>query len=179
MDALKSAWQQLPGSEKQPQELRGMLQEGRHPVLRQLRRQVVIESLLFSAFLAVYYNMFDGHRRPLWVNALLVAGVLLVVLHGLIGYFNAKRPVKEAGLQQTLAARLQQLRNFAGWSVALRVLSTACILLFFTYSITFTMEKEILLGWAALVLIVQFALLIMLWRRRIRRLGGALDELKG
>lgn len=179
MDALKSAWQQLPGGEKQPQELHGMLQEGRHPVLRQLRRQVVIESLLFSAFLAVYYNMFDGHRRPFWVNALLVTGVLLVVLHGLTGYFNAKRPVKEAGLQQALAARLGQLRNFAVWSVALRLVSTACILLFFTYGITFTMEKEIMLGWAALVLVVQFALLIMLWRRRIRRLGGALDELKG
>ncbi|WP_157986649.1 hypothetical protein [Chitinophaga alhagiae] len=179
MDALRSAWQHLPGSEKQPQELRGMLQEGQHPVLKQLRRQVIIESLLFSIFLAVYYNMFDGHRRPFWLNALLVAGVLLVVLHGLAGYFNAKRPVKAAGLQQALAARLRQLKTFAILSVALRVLSMACILLFFTYTITFTVEKEIILGWVVLATVIQFIILAALWNRRIRRLGEAVEELKG
>lgn len=179
MDTLRSAWQEMPGNEKKTAELRGMLQEGKHPVLKQLRRQVIIESGLFTVFLALYYDMFDGHQKPLWLNALLVAGVLLVIGHGLLGYFHAKRTVGENNLRQALALRLKQLKTFAVLSVIFRMLSMSCILLFLTYAITFTIDKQIILGWALLAQIILFAVLIWVWVGRIRRLGAAAGEMMG
>lgn len=177
MDTLKSAWQGMPGREKQQHELRGMLQEGKHPVLKQLRRQVIFESLLFTVFLVVYYDFFDGNRKPPALNALLVSGVLLVIVHGILGYFAAKQPVKGNSLHEALSARLKQLKTFAILSVTFRVLSTVCMLLFFTYAITFTVNKQLIFGGAAVILLIQFAILVWMWVRRIARLGAAAKEL--
>ena len=177
MDTLKSAWQAMPEGNKPQRELQRIILENRHPVQQQVRRQVILESILFSAFLACYYTMFDGDRKPLLLNGLLVCGVLLIIGYGLLSYFNAARRVMDEPLRAALNSRLRQIKTFAVLSVTFRVTGMACILLYFVYGIAFTMEKQALMLGAALVVLVQFSLLVRLWARRIRRLGEAAEAL--
>lgn len=177
MDQLKSAWQAMPGGNKKQAELRNMLQEGHHPVLKDLRRQILIESIFFSVFLACYYTMFDGDRKPFFVNALLVGGLLLIIGHGLLGYFHAKQSVAADNLRQALLLRVQQLKSFAVVSVSFRLLGVLGILLFFTYTIQFTMEKQVILMGLFVFMLIQFVLLVRLWLRRIARLREAEADL--
>ena len=167
----------MPGTEKKQTELQGMLMEGKHPVLKQLRRQVFFESLLFTLFLVLYYDMFDGDRKPLWLNALLAGGVLLVIVHGVLGYVHARRTIRGANLREALAARVKELKIFAALSVGFRVLGMVCILLFFGYAVTFTLEKQVLITGAVLIVLLQFGLLANIWLRRIRWLGRVAGEL--
>ena len=55
-----------------------------------MRRQLLIEIVSFAIFLSIYYDFFDGSQKPFWANVILVATILLVIGHNLIGYFLAK-----------------------------------------------------------------------------------------
>jgi uncharacterized membrane protein len=178
MDALKAAWQAMPGHRKNVADLRSMLLKGNHPVLKKLRRQVIFESLCFGLVLLFYYDIFDGDRKPLLQNVLLVTGLLLVIGHGLLGYAHTRRTVSAVDLREALTARLKQLRTFAVLSILFRMLSMGCLLAFFTYGLLLTMEKQVILGGIVLTLMVQFGLMAWMWERRIRKLGEALNGLQ-
>lgn len=92
----------MGGPNKNNEELRKMLQENRHPVLKGIRLQMIIETTAWTIFLFVYYDMFDGHRKPLYLNALLVTAVLLLLLHSITGYLSAKNLVSGNNLKQSL-----------------------------------------------------------------------------
>ncbi|RPE08467.1 hypothetical protein EGT74_15590 [Chitinophaga lutea] len=172
----------MSATPKKQEELKGMLLEGRHPVLRQLRRQVVIEVSLFTAFLLMYYSIFDGDRKPVLFNVLLVVGVLFVIGHSIFGYFNSRRAIRTGNLREALNVRLKELKTYAWMSVLFRSVSTVFILLYFSMGIgvsDFTMEKQVILLGAILILVIQLGVKTNMWLRRIRRLGRVAGELGG
>jgi hypothetical protein len=169
-DALKSAWQSIAIMPKTNTELNSMMQESAHPVLKRIRRQLIIESTAFTVFLFVYYDFFDGDRKPLYVNVLLVAAVLLVIMHNIMGYMLTRRRIKGDNIKQSLKDYLFKMKVYAVASIASRVLAAGCLLLFFTSVISFTMSKYLILTGMIFVFIVQVVLLLRIWMERTRRM---------
>jgi uncharacterized membrane protein len=176
-DALRSAWQGMSGQPRSNTELKAMLQENKHPVLKQVRKQLVIEIAAFAAFLLVYYDLFDGHRKPLYANVLLVAAMLLAIIHSGIVYMLTKRRMKGDNIKQSLEGHLINVKAHAAVSVFSRALVAACLLLFFTTVITFTADKYWLLGGLGVLFIVQMVILSRIWTGRIRRMKELLAAL--
>ncbi|HEU4554195.1 MAG TPA: hypothetical protein VFS25_15225 [Chitinophaga sp.] len=176
-DPLKAAWQEHGSAAKSNIELRQMLQEGKHPVLKRIRRQMIVEALAFTAFLCVYYNAFDGNRKPMAANVLLVTAMLLAVVHSIISYWFTKRYGRGNNLQQSLYAQLSGIKIQAVLSVATRVLMAVCLLLFFTSVIHFTVTKYWLLGGIVVIFLGQMVLLGKMWAMRVRQLKATISSL--
>ncbi len=178
-DPLKSAWQQAAGQSGKIQagDLHAMASKRSYPVLKGIRRQLTTECVGYTAFLLVYYDWFDGHTRPFYLNVLLVLAVALMLLHNAAGYWVIKDPLQAGSLQQSLRSYLQKLRQYAAVSVAARVLGIAALLLFFMMSIQWTDAKYWMLAGALLVLGLQLLLLWRIWAGRIKQLGNIVAEL--
>ncbi|THU38312.1 hypothetical protein FAM09_16685 [Niastella caeni] len=176
-DALLSAWRAVDTTPKNTTELKSMLLEKRHPVLKRIRRQLIIETLAFTAFLFVYYDLFDGDRKPIYINGLIAGAMLLAITHNMIGYVLTKRPIRADNLKQSLEDHLFKMKIFAALSVASRALMAGCLLLFFTFVITFNTEKYWILIGIIGILLVQLTLLSGIWFRRIRQMKGTIDNL--
>jgi hypothetical protein len=175
-DALKSAWQGMDANRKSNTELSSMMRESGHPVLKRIRKQLILETLSFTALLFVYYDFFDGDRKPFYANVLLVSALLFVLLHNIVGYVLTKRPVTGNSIKQSLHHQLLKLKTYAAVSVASRVLTAACLLLFFTSVINFTANKYWMLAAMILLFVIQIALLSGIWRKRIRQMRVTINS---
>lgn len=176
-DPLKSAWQGISPKAKSNTELQRMLKEGTHPLLKGIRKQMIIETAAYIAFLCIYYNAFDGNRKPLGMNALLVAAMLLAIGHNILNYRFTKRRIQGENLQQSLNGQLSQMKLHAIVSITSRVLMAACLLGFFTAVINFNAGKYWLLAGVIAVYIVQMALLSRIWLGRIRQMKDTINSL--
>lgn len=176
-DTLKSAWQGITTNRKTNMELNSMMRESGHPVLKRIRKQLILETLSFTVLLFVYYDFFDGDRKPFYANVLLVTAILFVLLHNIVGYVLTKHPVKGNSIKQSLENQLLKLKAYAAVSVASRVLTVACLLLFFTSVITFTTDKYWMLAAIILLLVIQIALLSGIWMKRIGQLRSTINSL--
>jgi len=175
-DALKSAWQGIVNVPKSNTEVKSMMRESAHPVLKRIRKQLIIESAVFTVFLFVYYDFFDGDRKPLYANVLLVTAILFILLHNIMGYMLTRRRVKGNTIKQSLEDHLYKMKVHAVVSVVSRVLVAACFLLFFTSVITFNAGKYWILAVAILVFTIQIALLSRIWMKRIKQMKRTTDS---
>lgn len=173
INELKSGWDQVSTPEKTNEEIKLMLSENRHPVLKGIRRQAAIEIAGWSVFLACAYSMFDGAEKPLWVNILLAVSVIWPVLHNLMGYRFAKYLVNGTNIQASLMNYLSNVKGYALVSVMSRILFAAGLLLFLTYNIHFNPSKYLSLGFIVLIFTAQVGLLYRLWITRLTKLNKA------
>ena len=174
-DTLKSMWKDMNNTPKDREALRSMMLERKHPELKHIRRQLIIETVAFTAFLFVYYDFFDGDRKPFYANVLLLGAMLLVIVHNVAGYILTKRRIKDGNIKQSLENHLFKMKVYAVVSVASRVLAAGCLLLFFTSAITFNMGKYWLLAGVIAVFIVQISLLSRIWLTRIRQMKDTVN----
>ncbi|WP_316813602.1 hypothetical protein [Pedobacter heparinus] len=175
---LRSTWNSVNTTVKTAEEIRLMLKENNHPVLKGIRKQLWIEIMGWSIFLLVYYTMFDGDQKPLLINLALVAAVLFSLLHNLMGYGLAKHLKTEGEVKQTLEHYLLKVKVYAIVSVVSRILLWTGFLLFFTYNIRFTSSKYVLLAVVLIILTVQLSLLGRMWMMRLRKLRDAVKNLQ-
>ena len=175
-DTLRSAWHGIGANPKSNAEIRNMMHGKEHPVLKRIRKQLIIETTAFTAFLFVYYDFFDGRDKPLYANILLVASLLFVIMHNLIGYTLTRQPVTGNTIKQSLTLHLARIKNFAVISITMRVLSAVCLLLYFTSTVTFTDNKYWVLAVIICIFIVQIALLLRIWTKRISELGRTINN---
>ncbi|MEO6149993.1 MAG: hypothetical protein ABIP28_07525 [Mucilaginibacter sp.] len=173
LDQLKSAWKDAPAPAKTTEEIKAMLQENKHPVLKQIRKQFTFEIIAWSAFLLCYYTMLDGDKKPAYINAVLIASVLFPILHSLAGYRFSKYLVNGANIRQSLDNYFSKVKVYAFVSVVSRVLYAAGLLVFFSYGIDFNRGKYYLLGVAIAAISTQLFWLGRLWAKRINKLKGA------
>ena len=173
-DALKSAWQGATTPRKSDTELKSILQKN-HPVLKGIRRQLVIETTAFAVFLSVYYDFFDGDRKPLYANVLLVSAILFVIVHNIAGYILTQRGVKGENIRQSLEDRLAGMKTYATVSVATRLLTAACLWGFFMSVITFDTTRYGLLAVLVVIAVIQIAVLSQIWLGRIKRMQEVID----
>lgn len=177
LDELKSDWKNLTPDTKTGEALRQMIQKNSHPVLKGIRRQLVIETALFTVFLLVYYSGFDGSQKPLYANVLLVTAMLLAIGHNILGYLAAQNIVAGSDLKESLENYLAKVRRYAIVSVSSRAAASMCLLLFFSSTVTFSSGKLLILLGMILVIPVQVFFLSRIWRKRIRSLKKVLRQL--
>jgi hypothetical protein len=176
-ELLQAAWQGATPEKQTPEALKNMLAESKHPVLKRIRKQLLIELPGFGAFLLVYYDFFDGDRKPAYANALLITGVVLVLLHNVWGYLLTRNRMDAGNVTITLQRHANRLRSWAITSVVCRAIAFVCILLFFTSVVTFTQTKLWLLAGAAVVAFIQIAILAAMWANRIKQINNIINGL--
>lgn len=150
-----------------------------NPVVRGIKIQLIIESVLWALFLVVYYDFFDGHLKPLLWNILLLVSVLLILLHNLLGYQISKNPINGTSILESLEKYLNRIRKYSTISIVSRVLAIAMLLGYFFSSIEFTEAKYWYLLPLILIFPVQVYLLQKVWSKRIRKINGVYQKLKG
>jgi membrane protein YdbS with pleckstrin-like domain len=176
-DTLKSAWQSGNEQIKSSSELKNMMQVTNHSAVRRMRRQLATEVLLFSLFLFVYYDFFDGDQKPLYANVILMVGILAVIVHNVIHYSLLQLPSKGSDLKQLLKKSVARIRLFTITAVSARILAGVSLLIFFSSVIVFNTAKYWILGVVILVFIVQMILFIRIWRARTRNLELIIESL--
>ncbi|RCH53790.1 hypothetical protein DJ568_16265 [Mucilaginibacter hurinus] len=173
LNALKSAWKDVSPAAKTTEEIKEMLHENKHPVLKQIRRQFTLEITCWVVFLVFYYTALDGDRKPLHINALLVGCILFPVLHNLAGYRFSKCLINGINIRQSLQNYFSKIRVYAFVSVASRVFYASGLLVFLTYGISFNTGKYYLLAVVILAISMQIFWLGRLWMKRISKLRDA------
>jgi hypothetical protein len=178
LDDMKSYWQQLPAeSNKSAEALKHMIKENGHPALKGIRRQLLIEMAGWFIFLIVFYDFFDGHKKPLYLNLLVMVVGVFVVAHNAFGYLMARNLKAAGNLATALSHYLNKTKIYSIVSVASRVVSTTVVLMFLTNSIQFTKEKYVILAGVVILFAIQIGLLIRLWIKRIMDLERSVTEL--
>lgn len=170
VEDLKSDWSAIQPIPKKEETLLLMLKENKHPVLKSIRKQIVIEVTGWVLFLMVYYSMFDGSEKPLWVNLFLISTLLLPIFHSIYGYYYNKYLANGSNVKKALEQLYNRLQNYALFSVFIRIGFVCGLLLFFTYNIDFTITKYYSLLIIGIVFSIQLFVLYRIWNKRLKRI---------
>ncbi|HEY9259547.1 hypothetical protein [Chitinophaga sp.] len=179
MDPLKAAWDNTPTPSRNTAEIAAIIDQQASPVMRGIRKQLIIELLGYTAFLVVYYDFFDGDKKPFYLNALLVISLLFLLAYNVAGYTLAKNPSMGNSLLESMQRQLQRLKRYALVSVSSRILAFAGIFTFFLAGIHWNSSKYAAIGVIILGIIVQQFFLRRIWMGRIKRLSDTIAGLKG
>ncbi|WP_437918676.1 hypothetical protein [Sphingobacterium sp. LRF_L2] len=167
---LKSTWDAVKTPSISAIEIRNMLSENKHPVLKALRKQLAIEITGWLIFIAVYYSMLDGAVKPLWINLSLIFSILLPFVHNLMGYRLSKNLIYGDNIQKSLRNFLSKVKVYAIVSIVSRQIYLVGLLLFLTYGISLNANKLLFLIIAISCFLIQFAVLSMIWKTRLKSL---------
>lgn len=159
---LKSGWQNVDAPGKRDIDLLKMTRIKNHPTLKSIRTKLIIETIFFIFFLSVYYDWFDGDRKPMGANILLVSSMLLYIANNVIGYVSLFKKIDGLNLKASLENYLSRIRQLSVYSLICTCLYSISFFLFFTSVIKFTKEKSFLL-WGMLIVLIQ----LLLWSQRI------------
>ncbi len=177
LDDFKSNWQKAGDRLKTEAELLSMTKLTHHPTLKKIRQKLLIESVLLTFFLLVYYDGFDGHQKPFYANAFLVVSILLYVGNGVLGYVSLLDPVRSSNLKDSLAAYLASLERLSVLSLFFSIGYCVSLLVFFSSVITFSKEKGFLLLGAVILLVQATLWSRRIWTKRIRLLREQSQDL--
>ncbi|OCB75275.1 hypothetical protein B0A79_09360 [Flavobacterium piscis] len=170
LNDLKSDWKNAGKNFKSEADLRLMTKIVNHPSIKKIRTKLIIEAIVLSFFLFIYYDWFDGDKKPFYANVSLVVGLLLYIFNDVIGYISITRPIKDTNLKLSLQNYLLRIERLSISSVIITFLYSISIIIFFTSVITFTKEKGLILIFSV-VLVVQFILLsLRMWTKWIKNL---------
>lgn len=157
LNELKSGWQNAGGNYRTEADLERMTNINLHPTLKRIRIKMIIETVVLSFFLFVYYDWFDGDKKPLYANLLLFAGVLLYIFNDVIGYISLAKPVMKENLRSSVQHLLSKVKRLSILSLVVSFFYSVCLLAFFLSVVTFTKEKSfILLGMILLLVQVTY-----------------------
>ncbi|WP_160717702.1 hypothetical protein [Chitinophaga solisilvae] len=176
-DPLITAWNSGEAPQRSPEALQAIVDKGSYPVRRGIRNQLLLEAACYLALLLAYYDIFDGHTRPLTLNLILVAAIAFMLLHNILGYIHTAARISGREITRSLQQEISRLRQYAIISVLSRATGFAGLITFFAAGIRWTPFKYWILGAAVLILLVQLYILSGIWRNRISRLRNTLLQL--
>lgn len=176
LDELKSGWQNAGGGLKTEKDLQRMTKLFNHPSIKKIKRKLIIEIALFLLFLFVYYDWFDGDKKPLYANLALVAGLLLYLLNSVIGYVSITKPVGTAGLKQSIEQYLRSIKRLSVFSILITILYSVSIIVFFASTIQFTKEKGLILAFSSVIVFQLIILSSKLWASWIKNLKQQVND---
>ena len=178
LNDLKSAWQNAGSVSKTEAAIEKMTQFRSNPSLKKIRRKLIVELIGLIIFLFVYYDWFDGDKKPFLANIFLVAGLLLYILNDAIGYISFTRLIKGTSLSESIQNYLKRIKQLFILSVITSALYSISLIIFFTAVIDFTEKKKILLGGIVIIMTVMIILSIKIWKERIRKLQQNVADLE-
>jgi len=170
LNDLKSGWQNAGGAFKSEADLQKMTQVTHHPSLKKIRTKLIIETIGLVFFLFVYYDWFDGGKKPFSANVLLVSSLLLYILNDVIGYISIARPIRGINLKLSIQNYLTGIKRISVFSVIISFLYGISIIVFLTSVINFTKEKKLILAGIIVVLFQMILLSFKIWTKRIKNL---------
>ena len=174
MDPLKSAWDSTPTPSSN---ITDIISRHTSPVLKDIRKQVILEATGYTIFLIVYYDFFDGDQKPFYLNLLLVASVLCMLAQSVTGYVLARYPAAEYNLLESMRKKLQHIRKYALVSIFTKILAFAGIFAFFILSVQWTQQKSLLMIPLLLIIVAQAYFQWKIWAGRIYRVKQTIEEL--
>jgi hypothetical protein len=176
-DSLKSVWRRMVTEDKTSEELKTIVKERNRSLVKRIRRQFIIEAIGSAVFLIVYYDFFDGDQKPLYANIFLVAALVFMIIHNIVGLMQMKLLPKGENIDELLDDRLYKMKIYAMVSGILRLLLACSFLVFFISIITFDQVKYLILSGIILSLLIQMFVFIKIWNERIRRMKEAIKNL--
>lgn len=176
IDDLKSVWQTLPNIAKNKEELNKLLTKNSDPVLIGIRKQLIIEFIGFCAFLFFYYSIFDGAKKPIAINLMIISAIMLQLFNGYRGYLIQAKFRSGHNLYDSLINLTNKLKSYRVENVICRAFFGLSIILFFTYGIEFTQNNWLPLILIATIFSLQLLSLYNIWSKRINRLKRVMKE---
>ncbi len=167
---LKSGWQNAGGELKSEGELQRMTKVINHPSIKKIRTKLVIETIMLVFFLFIYYDWFDGDKKPFYANLSLAIGLLLYLFNDVIGYIALIRPIRGANLKLSIQNYLMRVKQLSITSIIITFLYSLAIIIFFTSVITFTKEKGLLLVFSSVIVCQLILLSFRIWKKWIKNL---------
>jgi len=176
LNELKAGWKNAGGHLKSEEDLLSMTKVINHPAIKKIKTKLVIQVVLLLLFLFVYYDWFDGNKRPLYANLALVAGLLLYILNDVVGYVSLTKPVGAANLKQSVMHYLARVKRLFFFSVIVACLYSISIILFFTSTIIFTKEKGLVLMFCIVIIVQVIVLSSKIWSKWIKSLKQQIKD---
>jgi len=170
LNELKSGWQKAGGAFKSETDLRRMTRIINHPSIKKIRTRLGIEIIALLFILFIYYDWFDGDKKPFYANLALVAGLLLYIVNNIIGFIWILKPVRKMNLKDGVEEYLIRVKRLSVFSVIVAFLYSISILIFFASTINFTKEKGLVLVFSSVIMFQLILLSFHVWRKRINRL---------
>jgi len=174
---MKSNWQQAGGDFKSEADLLNMTKITHHPTLKKIRIKLIAETIFLLLFLIIYYDWFDGDKKPLYANILLVAGLLLYIANDIIGYISIATPVSGINLKLSITNYFARVKRLAIFSLVVSFLYSISLIVFFTSVIHFTKEKRwLLIGFLVILFQVMFWS-FRVWTNHLKNLKQQMKDL--
>lgn len=164
--------------DKSSLELKAIITQRSNSLVKRIRKQFLIETIATAVFIIVYYDFFDGHQKPFYANILLIAGLLFTIIHNVVGLRQLKSSAKGENIDEILNDRLYKMKMYAIVSGVLRLLVACSFLIFFVSIIRFTQLKYWILLSIILLFLIQMAVFIRIWKDRISRMKGIIENLR-
>lgn len=176
LNDLKQGWQNAGGALKTEADLATMTKIAHHPALKKIRFKLVVETIGLLFFLVVYYDWFDGDKKPLWANILLVTSLLLYLMNHVVGYLSIARPVENLDLKSSVQNYLTRIKRLSLLSLAISFVYSVCFIVFFSSVIHFTKEKALLVLGVAIVLFQILFFSQRTWAKWVKKLQAQANE---
>lgn len=178
LENLKTQLSSASTSQLSKATLLEMMKTSSHPALKRIRMQVILESVAWTLFLAMYYNFFDGHEKSIIWNIALVAAILLLLIHNLLIYKVTDHPINGENIKDSLRGYSQRLKQYSIISVTTRVVAIVILIGFFLSSIEiFEQRHFIAMIGAGVIIIIQAFILWRIWQKRIKSISAKYDQL--
>jgi hypothetical protein len=170
LNDLKAGWQNTTGEFKSEEDLQRMTRMVNHPSIKKIRTKLVIETITLVFFLLIYYDWFDGDKKPIYANLALVVGLLLYIFNDIIGYIAIIRPIRGANLKLSIQDYLMSVKRLSISSIIVTSLYSFSIIIFFTSVINFTKEKGLILIFSSVIVCQLILLSFRIWTKWIKKL---------
>jgi hypothetical protein len=170
LNDLKAGWQNTTGEFKSEEDLQRMTRMVNHPSIKKIRTKLVIETITLVFFLLIYYDWFDGDKKPFYANLALVVGLLLYIFNDIIGYIAIIRPIRGANLKLSIQDYLMSVKRLSISSIIVTSLYSLSIIIFFTSVINFTKEKGLILIFSSVIVCQLILLSFRIWTKWIKKL---------
>lgn len=150
-----------------------------NPVLKGIKIQMLIETVAFSLFIALYYDFFDGHlKSPLW-NFLLIVSVILILVHNILSYQIINNPIQGDNVLKSLENYLKQIRKYSMISIATRALAFMMIMGYFISTLDLGKGDLGIVGIILLIFFGQVYLLKKVWTKREKKVASMYRRMAG
>mgnify|MGYP005753517545 CR=1 FL=1 len=137
LNQLKQSWQHAGAEERVSTErLAQMTKIANHPVLGRIRLKLMIEAIAMAMLLFVFYDIFDGHLKPVYASIVLVIGVVFYLVNNLYSYFTLNHAIQADDVYTSLQRFLAHLQRAKVFSLTSLVLFSLSLLVFFASSIS-------------------------------------------
>ncbi|RNI34334.1 hypothetical protein EFY79_16725 [Hanamia caeni] len=170
LNDLKAGWQNTTGEFKSEEDLERMTRMVNHSSIKKIRTKLVIETIILVFFLLIYYDWFDGDKKPFYANLALVVGLLLYIFNDIIGYIAIIRPIRGANLKLSIQDYLMSVKRLSISSIIVTSLYSLSIIIFFTSVINFTKEKGLILVFSSVIVCQLILLSFRIWTKWIKKL---------